>query len=71
MLGHMVGRCHFHFSEVKEGWQACAHNHHLYCYSSVALPPFFSILSALARLLASVTEMSGRSCEAQALQVAK
>lgn len=34
-------------------------------------PHFFSILSALARLLASVTEMSGRSCEAQALQVAK
>lgn len=27
-----------------EEWQACAHNHHLYCYSSVALhptPPLF------------------------------
>lgn len=73
MLGHMVGRCHFHFSEVTEEWQACAHNHHLYCYSSVALPLFFffQILSALARLLASVTEISGCGCETQALQVAE
>lgn len=71
MLGHMVEQCHFHFLEVKERGQAW-----LASITSIAIAVlpfliiFFFTLSALARLLASVTEMSGRKSETKALQVA-